>query len=261
MALWNDSLWNGPSGTGVTAGHIIGDALRIAGITQRAGFGPDEDQVEELRRALNRLMGQLNCQANAIYGKSIESFPVVAGQQTYTIGVGGEWDTDRPQRIEIANFVYGSAPWRIPMRILDDQEWGAIQLQSASSNIPAALYNDGANPISTIYLYYVPSGPGSVELYLWSLLKSDFVSVDDVAEFPPGYAEAITLHLAIKAAMLYPLQQAMMKEVFQQAAIALANVKSLNSSVPKLYTDAPQSNQGCGPSNWRTISILGPYAR
>lgn len=256
MAQFNDVMFNGGDGE-VKLSGLVYPAFRIAGLSQREGLTPSDDQVQEAIAATNRFLGDWNCQANAIFTTKISRYTLTAGQQSYTIGLGGQFGDPRPQRIKWANIIQTNGPTEVrigPMELLDDDGFADISVQNVKSSIPNSLYNDESNPISTLYLYPIPSVAYDLELYVWESLKDNFSDITDDAIFPKGYANAITLNLAVHLAGLNPHQKLMDPDIPRQAREARANIKSLNSSAPRISSGLRgigENNMG-SQYNWRT---------
>src|SRR5436190_12327085 len=87
-----------PPLTARTALQLILDALALTN-----SVGADQtltaDETADALRALNDLIEDWSTQNLAVYGLGDQTFSTVAGQATYTVGVGGDWNTNRPVRI------------------------------------------------------------------------------------------------------------------------------------------------------------------
>src|SRR5688572_6434007 len=82
-----------------TALEIIGDAL---GLTNAVGIDQTLTAAEtaDCLRKFNDLLENLSTQNLAVYGQTAQTFLTASGQSVYSIGVGGNWNTVRPVRIE-----------------------------------------------------------------------------------------------------------------------------------------------------------------
>ena len=72
--------------------------LRVIGISEVAEAGV---QNIVLRR-LNIMFDSWSAQKINVYANTLENFPLIVGANPYTIGVGGNFNTVRPVRIENA---------------------------------------------------------------------------------------------------------------------------------------------------------------
>jgi hypothetical protein len=251
MGQFNTSVWGGAGGggtgaAGVTVAQIIDPMLRIAGITTLPGITPNVDQRGELIPMLSRMLGSWNLDGHKIYTTKIETFTLNTDQKIYTIGPGGDFDTDRPLFIKTANCLYPTSPVvRRPVAILDDNEWAAIGIQDITGAPVWQLYYDGGmddDGLGNIYLRFQPPDGYSLELYTWQAIATDFTGVTDVVVLPPGYWEALVLNGARRVVGLNPLDSkldgAQRTELKQLADQALQAVMTLNMSCPKIGTEA-----------------------
>lgn len=215
---------------------IITRALKKIGAIA-VGEAPDAQEAQDGLDALNSMLGSWNTQRNIIYTITIAQYDLVSNQQTYTIGPGGDFDAPRPQSIETANLIlnYLNPVVRVPMDLLNDQQWAAIRVQQIPNSIPQLLYNDGAYPLSTLYLWGFPSQNLQLELYTWQAL-STFPSISTDVVLPPGYEEALVYNLAVRLAPDY--ERPVRPDVAAIAVSSLAVVKSLNSPDPLMIPDA-----------------------
>jgi hypothetical protein len=249
MGTFGSGVFGGPGGdgTGGSAGvplsSLLQPMLRMAGITVLPGTTPNVDQYGELVPMVNRLLGSWNCDGHKIFTTSIsDPFPLTSGQKIYTIGPGGDFDTDRPMYVKGATVLFPTGPvLRRELRILDDEEWRAIAIQDIVGAPPYELYYDGGfdeNGLASIYLRFQPPDGYSLELYTWQRLQTSFTSAADIAIFPPGYERAIVLNGALEVAALYPLEAKIAPIVPGLAAQALRDLMVLNMRCPKIGTEA-----------------------
>lgn len=216
--------------------------LRIAGITTLPGTTPSDDQYGELPSLVNNMLDSWSCGGFLIYNFSIDPYPLVSGQKIYTIGPGGDFDDQRPLAIKSANVLYPTSPVvRAPVRILDDDEWANIGIQDISGAPPFQLYYDGdmdENGLGKIYLRFQPPAGYTLELYTWKRLQSTFQDSEDLAIFPPGYAEAIVWNGALRVAAMYPLESKISALAPEMARKSYATLKEFNANSPKISTEA-----------------------
>ncbi len=221
--------------------------LRIAGITTLPMTTPNVDQYNELIPMVNRMLSSWNCDGHKIFTTSIEDFPLNEGQKIYTIGPGGDFDTDRPIYIKYADILFPTDPiYRRRMYIMNDDEWSQVGIQEIGGAPPFALYYDGGMSDlgqAQIYIYFQPPAGYTLELYTWKQLKTSFTSPDDVAIFPPGYEHAITWNGGVQIAGMYPLEARLSPVAPKTAADALQNLIILNSQIPVMQSEAANINR------------------
>ena len=64
-----------------------------------------------------------------------EQFPLVSGQNPYTIGYGGDFNTSRPMKIIDAYLLLnnGSIPVSYPMQVLGYDDYNAVRLKTLAA--------------------------------------------------------------------------------------------------------------------------------
>lgn len=181
--------------------------------------------------ALNDMLGIWSTENLLIVSKAIEPFPLVAGQASYTMGIGGNFNTARPQKIENAllRTTTASTTFDLPIDIVNQDQWANISIKSVSSNIPTKLFAEGTYPLETIILWPVPAIANSLVLFSWKPL-ANISALNSVIDLPPGYAKALKYNLALELAPEYgrPLDELVMAQAVEsKAAIKRMNVKPL----------------------------------
>ncbi len=251
MGTFSSFLWGGAGGSsggtaGVPLSTLLNAMLRIAGITTLPGTTPNVDQYGELIPMVNRMLSGWNCDGHKIFTTKIEDFPLVADQKVYTIGPGGDFDTERPISIKLADIIFPTNPeLRRPIRILSDYEWSIVGIQDITGAPPLAIYYDGSmdeNGLAKIYVYFQPPDGYSLEIYTWQQLANSFESPTDVAVFPPGYEEAIVWNGGIKIAGMYPLEAKVAANAMTFARDSLNTLIALNSKNPQMRSEAAGLN-------------------
>lgn len=237
----------------MTSGNIITGALRLVGGLKH-GQAENIDERAAAVEVLNAFMDSLNADRTNIFTVRQSVYTLTAGQQTYTIGTGGAFNGDRPQEIEKANLILPGGTLRRPLELLNDAQWASIRLLGVQSTIPQYLYNDGNFPLSTLYLWPIPSVGQQLELYTWQLL-TQFADEDAVIELPPGYAEMLRYNLAVRLAAEY--DRPLRAEVAELARESLATVQRANLPAPVLSCDAGVLNRRRSSGfNWLTGELV-----
>jgi hypothetical protein len=217
-----------------------------------AGEAASSSEQTDVLNALNNLLDSYSNEKMVIYSKTIETFPLIGGQQTYTMGVGGTFNTARSQLIESAGIFVpgvGSNPGvEIPIDIITVDEWAAIQVKSTTSPIPLRLYNDNANPLCNLNFWPVPTGGNSVMLYSWKPL-TDFANVSVTLALPPGYNRFLQKGLAIEICPMFGKSAS--PELVKTYSEAKSNVKRSNKYPKYLGMDASLLGPRSG-FNWLT---------
>ncbi len=188
--------------------------------------------------ALNGMIGQWNAESTMILGQTINTFNLVAGQQTYTYGSGAvDFNTTRPQAITEANLIITtvSPVLRIPVEIINYDQWASILVQTQPVNsYPSKLYWDTGFPTGNIYLWGPPVASLQLELYTWSPI-SKFAALITAFSLPPEYEEAIVYGLALRLAPMFDKELGQLS--IQLALQSKANIQRLNAVTPLMASD------------------------
>lgn len=244
----------------MTARQLIYSALRYIGVL-RPGQGASDEAYADGLDMLNSMLDQWAIERLMIYSITSSDQDITANQDGYTIGTGGDWDIDRPVRVDRASVVLnvGDYPQEIPLEMLTYQQWQLVRVKTIPSTQPQMMYVDNGFPLMTAYLYPVPNGGQDVtiRLYLWNLLQS-FENLDQDYQFPPGYDLALRFNLG---EMLWPSfvvgskSQAngmQLQMVQKMAAQAKRKVKVINNVTPLLRVDRSLRDSRSGWFDVRT---------
>lgn len=206
----------------VTPLDICNQALKKAGILGIGQSALAED-INDAFSDLNDILSQWNRKRWLIW--HLIDVPLVStGALSYTVGVGGNFNTPRPDRLEAAFFrqLVTSQPNQIdyPLEIIEAREtYNNIALKSLQT-FPYAIFYDSAYPMGVVYPWPVPQA-GIYEIHL--TLKqslSQFATLNQVVVMPPEYTAALKFNLAVRLRQAYQLP-------IDEALVALAK-DSLN---------------------------------
>jgi hypothetical protein len=240
--------------------QVVTDALRLAGQLWTPGGGPSPEAIAEVTEFLNQMLDSWNTMRNSIFAMTDLTFSMTSGTYIYTIGPGGMFNGPRPQRIESMDLIYQLMPnlYRLPIRMIDQQEWAAIRVPNLPEAVPFKCYYDNGysettpTGLGTLYFWPGPMSGFEVEMWIWGTLPATLLSTDTLF-LPPGYARAITYNLAIEIMALYPKR---LNEMRASAVAKIAKesrdwVNALNAPMP----DAPMpselmANRGRSNFNW-----------
>lgn len=184
-----------------TARTIITKALQKNGALVKSET-PDADEASDGLSALNALLGSWSNDSLNIYARTWETFTLVSGTASYTIGSGGVFNTVRPMAIIDAYARSGTVDY--PMSVIDDDAYNSIPFKTGLG-IPEFVNYDNACPLGTIRIYFVPSAAYSLFLLTEKAL-TEFSTLDTNLSMPPGTERALIYNLAIDLAPEY-LQQ------------------------------------------------------
>jgi hypothetical protein len=201
-----------------TARSIVTKALQKNGVLTK-NETPSADEADDGLEALNDLIGSWSNESLLIYARLSESFPLVSGTASYTIGSGGDFNTTRPLQILSAFTRIGGTDYN--MAIINGVEYDKIIQKSITSADPEVLYYDGNSALGTITLYPVPS-TGTLHIRSEKQL-TEFTTLDTDLSLPPGWDRALIYSLAIEQAPDYG--QPVTPELVALASDSLGKIK------------------------------------
>lgn len=237
-----------------TVRKLVTGAMRLINVVQ-ANEAPTADDMDIAIQSLDGMVDSWSNDSYMIYTKNPYNFPTTAGQQTYTLGPGGDWDTVRPMSINQAYVHYessGSQPVDMPITIANDAQWASIAVKSVSTTFPTVMYDNGDYPLRTIYLWPIPNNTQQITLWLWQpLLTLD--NLDAEVQFPPGYERALRYCLACEIAPEFGKE--VPANVVATAIRAKAEIKSMNAVTQYQNFDPSLGSGQRAQFNW----ILGNF--
>ena len=228
-----------------TALDLISSALRLINV-MAAGEQTPIDMANDSLLVLNDMIDSWNADRLAIYTVQSTDFPFVLGQQTYTLGTGGNFNLARPPKIEGMSTIQltnPSTPVEIPIALYTWEEWqNQVPVKNVSGSIPLICYDDQAFPNRNLNFWPIPfDQPNSVRIYYWAALPA--LTLAAAVSFPPGYRQAFRYNLA--ALLAAEFAQPVPAVVAEIAVDSLARVKAMN--MPELVL---QSDLIPDPSGW-----------
>lgn len=231
-----------------TARDIITSALQDLGaidITET----PSAVEENNALIYLNRMIDTWQAEEMMIYCIQNQTFPYVSGQQIYTIGSGGNFNTTRPEKIEHAYTIDTQGNAYAMQVTTNYDEYSDIITKYTQSQLPSVLYNDGNYPLSSLYIWPIPNNTSwSLQIWSWQPLQS-FPTLDTAVSLPPGYQEALEWNLTGRLAPKYG------KEISPTLAAGMSSsigiVKRANLRIETLKFDPTLVRRG-RVFNWLT---------
>lgn len=175
---------------------FITDAYQESGLIA-IGEAPTAAEAQKGLTKLNDMLDSWALDSLLVYSTVPEVFDLVGGQSIYTMGVGGNFNVERPISI-VSAYLRSVNNIDTPLMVTDQsQVYADITDKTILSTMPQALYDDGGYPLKNLYLYPVPSD-SSYKLVLW-VWKSvtQFTSLNQNVFVPTGYTSAIKYNLAV----------------------------------------------------------------
>lgn len=166
------------------------------------------------RWALERLM---------VVAEVLESFPLVAGQASYTYGSGGDFNSVRPDYILGDAFIRsGTTDFPLDPRPLSIYRQRSEKATQARPQIFAV---NPAFPLTTVYFWPTPNAADSVYLRVRKQLTS-FSDKTTSVDLPKGFRGGIVANLAVEISPNFGKKVS--KELAYQAALFVKAIKNAN---------------------------------
>lgn len=175
-----------------TARDLIKSALRkihVLGV----GSSLSAEEAADGLEALNSMLSSFSAEGAIVFQETTESFTLVSGQASYTIGSGLDFNTTAPLEIKAACIRQGSTDY--PVSPYDEREYSRIAEKNITGSVPDIYYYDNNYPTANIYLYPVPSG---ADTFTWFARKplTSFSTLDTEFAMPGQFEAMITMNLA-----------------------------------------------------------------
>jgi hypothetical protein len=229
-----------------TASTLITDAYTLLNVIT-LGSSPDARLTAQGQRFLNMMLGVWAQMPLTIPVIVREEFALLSGKGTpanpYTWGTGGDFDSPRPPN---QNSVTGAAlvltvsspNVEVPLAILTDDAYQAIQIKSLTSAQPTCFYY---NPtfttlgMGTVNLWPIPTTLSNLLAVYHTQPLTTFTSLSTTHYLPDGYVAALTLNLAKWIANAGG--RSLMPETAELAATTFAQIQRANTKLTDMPND------------------------
>lgn len=201
---------------------LIRATLRLIGAISSSET-PAADESTDALEALNMMLGSWGASRflSASTGKVTKT---MTGAASYTIGTGGDINTTRPTALYVVTYTYGGIDYNV--KVIDYADYQKIGLKTVSGTIPDFVALKPDNPLSTIYLYPIPT---TGTLTLDNIRPATDLTLVDDLPYPPEWIRALKFNLAVEIAPEYGVtvapELAMLAE--QSKAIVMRSMVSV----------------------------------
>ena len=222
-----------------TALDLISSSLRLCNVLAAGEVCPI-DTANDALQVFNDMVDSWNTMRLAIFTTRSDDFPLVLGQQSYTLGPGGDFDFPRPPRIDgmSAILLYDpSNPVEVPIVMYTVDQWqNQVPVKEVTGSFPLICYDDGGFPLRTLNMWPIQSTGvvNNVRIYSWQALTGA-AALNTVISVPPGYRQAFRFGLAVLLGAEF--NAAVPPLVSTIAVQSLALIKSLNMPVLNMASD------------------------
>lgn len=224
----------------ITVGEVLSDAAIEAGVLSPGEDLPAEDTQFALR-TLNRMVERWNSERLMIYTLNRNVFTLVALQQSYTLGTGGNFNIPRPVKMDMISVIpVGGLP-EIPIRDMSDEEWRGIAVKQTQSAFPTMVWWDGNTPLNTAYFWPVPTTAAQVVIYSWGRISA-LTGLTTQLQFPDGWEEAIVTNLALMLCSSYGKTPSQV--LMSRASTSKNSIQNLNTEPMYIRSDIAGTGNG-----------------
>lgn len=236
-----------------------------------AGQTPNVSELAWSFRVLNRILDRWIAQYGYFaYGRQQKRFPLTPNNGVYTMGptaTFGNFAMPRPEGAQpgkgiIRAFIVVGAGFNeiwYEMAVLTPEEYAGVIAPNDTTDIPWAVVNDGAYPLSNITFYQVPNTAYDV-VFLVPNQVAQFATLDDDFDLPPGWRDALTLTTGEESASgirRFDEQLRPPPSLIMRAAAARQALVSLNNAAPRVRVPALLGPSRAG--NWAGQSDLAAF--
>lgn len=175
----------------MTVQQLIDKALVLIGVIA-PGETPATEERNDAFDALNNLVANWSAQQLPLFSVQLDTV-TLTGAASYTLA-------SRPMRIKSAQVLAANGTAQAPA-LIDAVGWAGVSDKTRTGVFAEVLYCDYGYPSAVVTLSPRP-GAGTLEIYSYKQL-TEFASLAEVIDLPPGYERALRYALAIDLAPEY----------------------------------------------------------
>jgi hypothetical protein len=205
-----------------TVNDLISGSLRLANILGEGQTASGEQAANALT-TLNDMIQAWNLDGLMLYGTTASTGTLVVGQDTYTVGSGGNFTFDRPVRISSMYQTYQGVS--IPIIETSYEEYSLITLKTQTSPIQRFYVYVNTAPLGTLIFWPVPSSANVITVTDDRVI-AEFSSISTTLTFPPGYNRALRANLAMELCPEYGKEPS--PSLVKMASESKADVRKAN---------------------------------
>ena len=237
----------------MTVRDLLKTALLKLGVIG-PGDPDDFDMLNAALRVFNSMLDSWATERLLVYTIDRHVFALVSGQQTYTLGPGGDFNTTplygagspRPVKVENVWWQDPTSLEELYVEVIDEQRYQGLGVRNLSSPVVQLVYYKPAFPLGEVFCWPKPNQVANLVLYLWHPFNTA-TELDTAIVFPPGYQRALEFNLAVDLSSEY--KGTLAAELVAFATEAKSKIQILNLSIDRLTSDAWRVNRrGSGGS-------------
>jgi hypothetical protein len=219
----------------ITVLKLINRAYKLHGVQNPT----TSEQID----ALNTFIEMLDTWGTKAYAISVnvkEELTLVASQGTYTLGVGGDLNSARPESIVTVYFQASENDIDIYVRPITEPEYDDITDKTVEGR-PTRWFLAPEYPLAKLYLDPVPDGADKLKITSRKPLIDTDLAIGDSLTLPPGYAKAIRFNLAVE--LTPDTGETLSPVVAAKAVESFNDMLSKNAKPLKMVSDFPRGRR------------------
>lgn len=173
--------------------QLLRAAMRVIGVAE----GADAQAYADALESCNSMLKLWAARGRVTHHIITEPFPLVVGQESYTIGIGGNFDTSRPSEVA-GGFTRDTNNVDLQIHPVDREQYNLNPNKTVRGR-PRHIYYNPTYPLAVVHLQPVPDLAYTLSLDSVKPLTT-LVSLDSDINLPPEYEEAIKYNLAVRLA-------------------------------------------------------------
>jgi hypothetical protein len=208
--------------------------MKQAGILG-VGQTPLAEDTNDAFTLVNMMLAQWNKQRWLVY--HLVSIGYTSdGSQSYTVGIGQQFNVTRPDRLEAAFFrqTIPSVPNQIdyPLQIIEAREtYNNIALKTLTS-FPSYIFYDSAYPVGYVYPWPIPQANLYEVFITVKETLTQFATLTQQVLLPDEYYAALLYNLAVRLRSAYQLPPDPVTVGLAKSALAI--IRGANAQIPRL---------------------------
>ena len=175
----------------ITIGQLITASFRDIGAL-KMNEAPQAGEINDAMLDLNMLLDSWSVETLMVLASIMESFTLIPNKVSYQIGIGGDFNTSKPSRIDNA-FIQDALKNRYPVAITDKAIYDTYEDALISSARPEEIvYDPGPTQQSpqmgTIFVYPITDTSQVYTLYIGQQKPlTEFVNITDYVTMQSAY--------------------------------------------------------------------------
>lgn len=229
---------------------MVTNAMLLMGAIA-SGETPTPAELSDGLSRMNELIDNWSLQDLTALVNERHVFPVVAGQQVYTLGPAGSdfIVANRPSQLTNVGLLLNTASpsVEIPCALLTDDQWAIMGIKELSITLFTAVYYNQTSPAGTITLWPIPNTAQNDLVIYYDSILAQFANLTQSYTLPAGYAKALRYNLAVELSPEFGRQ--ISEVVMMTAAASLRQLKAANVKMSDLEIDPALSHSSANNYN------------